>query len=89
MEGMMYNSPHFHQRDGAMMGTAMVACLSSISYNHADLLQAFILAFLYSVVRSYFTIALSVDGDVLRYVKFNVTLLLSLTLIYLFSRSVH
>lgn len=38
MEGMMYNSPHFHQRDGAMMGTAMVACLSSISYNHADLL---------------------------------------------------
>lgn len=65
---------------------ALIASLSTISYNQKNLMITLALCSLYSLLRTYF---LYRSGDLLLYFKFNISLNLSLALIVIFSRAVH
>ncbi len=83
----MLGDSTFYTPDGVLSAIALVACLSTISHSQKDLLLSYISACLYSFIRTYFWLGRS--GNLLRYFKFNITVLLAFTLIYMFSRSVH
>jgi hypothetical protein len=85
-EGSMLGDKLFVTPDGVLQAMALVACLSTISHSQRDLLLSYITACLYSIVRTYFWIG---QNDILRFVKFNISVITAFIMFYVFSRVVH
>lgn len=82
----MLGDQTFRTPDGVLSAIAIVACLSTISHSQKNLLLSYVTTCVYSLIRTFFWLGRT---DLFRFFKFNITVLLAFTMIYMFSRSVH
>jgi hypothetical protein len=87
IEGSMFNNKAAKSPDEMLIACALIATLSTVSHSLMDLISAFGLGIVYSVIRAYFIFGESEVHH--QYVKFIFSLILSLGLIVTFSREVH
>ena len=86
LEGAMQGNKILEESDGLLTAASFIACLSTISYNQYKLLRSYLTCSAYSWIRTYFTLGTS---DLARYFKFNISVVIVLILIYVFSRRVN
>lgn len=86
LEGAMQGNKILEESDGFLTAASFIACLSTISYNQHYLLLSYLTCTAYSWIRTYFTLGMS---DLPRYFKFNISVVIVLILIYVFSRRVN
>ena len=86
MEGALLVNKVFKSPDEMITSTALIASLTTICHSQKDLLIAFVGGTIYALIRTYFMFG---ENSLLLYFKFNFSLIISLVLIYIFSRAVH
>lgn len=82
----MLGDKTFETPDGVLSAIAIVACLSTINHAQLSLLLSYAISCLYSLIRTYYWIG---GSDLIRYFKFNITVILAFIMMYAFSRTVH
>ena len=85
-EGSMIQDETFKTPEGVLLALVMVACLSTITHSQRDLLFSYLICCTYSLVRSYFWIG---QANLIKYFKFNISVIIAYIMIYVFSRAVH
>jgi len=85
-EGSMLQDKTFETPEGVLLALAMVGCLSTITHSQRDLLFSYLICCTYSLVRSYFWIG---QASLIKYFKFNISVIIAYIMIYVFSRAVH